>query len=258
MPNKRPSFRKPKSPPTFDSPEELFSKLPNRARTHGYLRGPQADALREYATFSDKIDIAFELPTGTGKTMVGLLVAEWRRRLTTEKVAYLALTNQLAKQVLREAAQLGIVCADLTGTKDTRDPGEVGRYQTARAIGVTTYANLFNVNPVVQASNVLVLDDAHGGEQYVAAMWTVRIDAGQHPNTYSEVLTALRPALTEAQYRAVTDESAFSAVELADVHTHPDVLINVTAVLDEASDASIHFPWSAMRNNLHACLFLNK
>lgn len=256
MKMKRPHFRKPKAVPTYATPEELFAKLPNRAKTHGYLRGPQADALRDYANIKDKSDIACELPTGTGKTTVGLLIAEWRRRQTGEKVAYLTLTNQLAKQVLREAEKLGIDCADLTGTKDTRDASEVGRYTAARAIGVTTYSNLFNVNPVVQASNILVFDDAHGGEQYVASMWTVRIDATAHSKTYREVLTALGPALSESQYRVVTDESEFAAVELADVHANPDVLINVTAVLDKVGEAKIRFSWSVIRNNLHACLFL--
>ena len=96
------------------------------------------------------------LPTGTGKATFELLIAEWRRRQTYESVAYLTLTNQLAKQVLSEANNLGIDCANLIGTKDTRDAGEVGHYTTGRAIGVTTFSNLFNVNPVIQVSNVLV------------------------------------------------------------------------------------------------------
>lgn len=177
MEKSRPQFRKPKTAQTYATPEELFAKLPNRVKSHGYLRGPQADALRDYTNLQDKSDIACELPTGTGKTIVGLLIAEWRRRQTSERVAYLALTNQLAKQVLREAENIGIDCANLIGSKETRDAGEVGRYTTGRAIGVTTFSNLFNVNPVVQGSNVLVFDDAHGGEHYVAAMWTVKIDS---------------------------------------------------------------------------------
>ncbi len=34
-------------------------------------------------------DIAIWLPTGSGKTLVGLLIAEWRRRKYGEKVVYL-------------------------------------------------------------------------------------------------------------------------------------------------------------------------
>jgi len=256
MEKKRPEFRKPKAAQSYATPEELFAKLPNRAKSHGYLRGPQTDALRDYFKLKDKTDIACELPTGTGKTTVGLLIAEWRRRQTGERVAYLTLTNQLAKQVLREANNLGIDCANLTGTKETRDAGEVGRYTTGHAIGVTTFSNLFNVNPVVQDSNVLVFDDAHGGEHYVAAMWTVRIGAEDNKGIYQDVLAALRPSLSDSQYRVVIDEAEFAAVELADVQTREDVLTNVTSALDEAEEPSIHFPWTAIRNNLNACLFL--
>ncbi|MBY0483103.1 DEAD/DEAH box helicase [Nitrosomonas sp.] len=255
MEKSRPQFRKPKAAQTYATPEELFAKLPNRAKSHGYLRGPQADALRDYTNLQDKSNIACELPTGTGKTIVGLLIAEWRRRQTSERVAYLTLTNQLAMQVLREAKNLGIDCANLIGSKETRDPGEVGRYTTGNAIGVTTFSNFFNVNPVVQASNVLVFDDAHGGEQYVAAMWTVKIDSRENKKIYDDVLTALRPSLSDSQYRIVTDGREYSSVELADVHSRADVLSSITAVLDKASEPSIHYPWTVIRNNLPACLF---
>src|SRR6266446_941136 len=242
MGTKRPSFRKPKTPSAYDSPEELFSKLPSRAKTHGYLRGPQADALREYLKRNRDSDIALELPTGTGKTSVGLLIAEWCRRRSGKKVAYLTLTNQLAGQVLDESGKLGLDCADLRGTKDTRDPGEVGRYQTAQAVGITTYSNLFNTNPVIQSSDLLIFDDAHGGEQYVSGMWTVRVGADDE-DLYSEAITILRPALTDVQYRVLTDESRSGQVELADVHRHPELVSRLTSFFDEIEQPRIRFPW---------------
>lgn len=62
---------------------------------------PQQDILREYADkHAGTSDVAFELPTGTGKTAVGLLIAEWKR-LSGNRVAYLSLTNQLAGQVVK-------------------------------------------------------------------------------------------------------------------------------------------------------------
>jgi superfamily II DNA or RNA helicase len=126
----RPTFKAVKTATGYASPEELFYKLSRREKTHGYLRGPQQDVLREYAELpADSTDIAFELPTGTGKTAVGLLISEWKR-LQSNKVAYLSLTNQLAGQVLKEAERFDISCADLRGTKDTRDRSEEGRYKT--------------------------------------------------------------------------------------------------------------------------------
>lgn len=163
----RPSFRPVRPATTYATPEELFYKS-RRVSTHGYLRGPQQDVLREYAErCASAPDVAFELPTGTGKTAVGLLIAQWKR-LPANKVAYLSLTNQLAGQVLTEAKKLSIACADLRGTKETRSASEEGRYRTGTAIAVTTYSNLFNINPVLQECDLVVFDDAHGAEQYVA------------------------------------------------------------------------------------------
>lgn len=253
MTKKRPSFRKPKRLQTYTSPEELFANLSNRASSHGYLRAPQVDALREYEKLQKESDIAFELPTGTGKTMVGLLISEWRRRRHNERVAYLTLTNQLAKQVLKEAESLGIDCADITGAKDTRDPSEVGRYKAGRAIGVTTYANLFNVKPVVQTSDVIVFDDAHGGEHFVSDMWSVRIRTDEYRELYTNILTALRPVLTDNQYRNITDASGHGIVELTSTHDNKSLLSDITDLLDSTNEAAIYFPWSLIRNKLEAC-----
>jgi superfamily II DNA or RNA helicase len=99
----RPGFKPVKPTAVHASPEELFYKLSGRTKSHGYLRGPQQDVLREYVEkHAADSDVAFELPTGTGKTAVGILIAEWRR-VAGNKVAYLSLTNQLAAQVLSEA-----------------------------------------------------------------------------------------------------------------------------------------------------------
>lgn len=63
-----------------DSPETLFGVLPRRRDGVGALWSHQGDHLRDY--FRDHLaseDVALELPTGSGKTLVGLLIAEWRR-----------------------------------------------------------------------------------------------------------------------------------------------------------------------------------
>jgi Rad3-related DNA helicase len=85
-----------------------------------------AVAWRGYALKGTKApDVAFELPTGTGKIAFGLLLAEWRRR-AGEKTAYLTLNDQLASQVLAEAAKLGIPVDDLRGNKYSRSAAEEG------------------------------------------------------------------------------------------------------------------------------------
>lgn len=252
----RPSFKSVTTSAVYASPEELFYKLSGRASSHGYLRGPQQDVLREYMDAHSSVsDAAFELPTGTGKTAVGLLVAEWKR-LPANRVAYLSLTNQLAGQVLAEAARLGIDCADLRGTKETRSSAEEGRYKTGSAIGVTTYSNLFNNNPVIKGAGFLVFDDAHGAEHYVSDMWTVSAELAKEESLYNSLLAALRPGMSQSQIRIVLDKSAMGTVELADVQGHPECISNVMAVLDAATANNARFAWRLIRPKIQSCLFL--
>jgi superfamily II DNA or RNA helicase len=61
--------------------------------------GPPGSHLERYEGHVGRTDLALELPTGTGKTLVGLLIAEWRRQTGNERVLYLCATRQLAHQV---------------------------------------------------------------------------------------------------------------------------------------------------------------
>src|SRR5580692_7811722 len=62
-------------------------------------------------------DIAIELPTGAGKTVVALLVCEEYRCRTGKPVAYLTGTKQLTQQVKSEADRLGVPAVIFQGPK---------------------------------------------------------------------------------------------------------------------------------------------
>ncbi|MEM1687387.1 MAG: hypothetical protein QXR31_04830, partial [Zestosphaera sp.] len=81
--------------------------------------------------FEPKPDVAIELPTGTGKTMVGLLLAEWRRRRYGKPVIYACPTNQLAYQVAAVAQREGIQAVTLLGSSIKWDAVQHTRYEAA-------------------------------------------------------------------------------------------------------------------------------
>jgi replicative superfamily II helicase len=91
--------------------------------------------------------VAIELPTGAGKTLVGLLIAEFRRQTFNERVAYLCPTRQLARQVHAQALKYGIRTHVFVGKQRDYPPLEFGEFQTSQAIGITTYSGIFNSNP---------------------------------------------------------------------------------------------------------------
>src|SRR5947209_5119306 len=90
-----------------DNPEALFRDLKSRSPQIQHLWSHQADILRAYHKEVGQKDVALELPTGTGKTLVGLLIAEWRRIALGERAVYLCPTRQLARQVGLRAIEYG-------------------------------------------------------------------------------------------------------------------------------------------------------
>lgn len=252
----KPSFIKVARSSAPDNPEALFTTLP-RNPSHGYLRGEQQELLRAYAERALAVpDLALELPTGTGKSLVGLLIADWARRTLRQPTAFLTVTNQLGHQVIAEAERVGIPVANLIGNKSERSPAEEGKFTSCTAIGVSHYSNLFNSNPVIANCGLLVLDDAHGGESYVADNWTVRVRKLQHRDLYDSLLSAARPMLTASQWMTISTDGGSRLVELCDLVGQPGVQKSVTALLDDVEDARIRFPWRNLRASLHACVCL--
>jgi ATP-dependent helicase YprA (DUF1998 family) len=78
----RPRFRRRIEPVAGAAdPEALFGELPRTQNGVGALWSHQADQLRTYAAdHRETPDVALELPTGSGKTLVGLLIStgSWR------------------------------------------------------------------------------------------------------------------------------------------------------------------------------------
>src|SRR6266511_974443 len=95
--------------------EALFAR--HRSAAVPSLWGWQTEVLAAYADVSG--DAAVELPTGTGKTLIGLLAGEEFRDREGAPAAYLAGNKQLAQQVERQARDLGFPIVRFQGSKDS-------------------------------------------------------------------------------------------------------------------------------------------
>jgi hypothetical protein len=168
------------------------------------------------------------------------------------------LTNQLASQVISEAARLSIPSADLRGDRYQRSAAEEGKFRDGKAVAVSTYANLFNVNPVIQDADVLVLDDAHGGEQNVTSMWTVQIDRRGNRHLYNRISDVLNEALDLDHIGTEEDAVGVDKVELIEINGDRATQEAIAEVLDEIDSdrPGIYFPWTKLRRHLDACVLL--
>lgn len=183
----------------FLSPEELYlsGTLPRTTAAVDSLWLHQGDVIRAYAEgHQDTPDLALELPTGTGKTLPGLLIAEWVRRKTAGPVIYATPTKQLARQVAATAEREGVPVSNLTGSAKHWDPADEASVEGGEAIGLTTYSAVFNSSPKLPEPRLLVFDDAHAGEQFVGNEYGISIRRYDDEDAYLEVLEALKPFLS--------------------------------------------------------------
>ncbi|MEV4804993.1 DEAD/DEAH box helicase [Nonomuraea sp. NPDC049421] len=221
------------------SPEALFSSLPADPSAPQELWVRQAMVLRDYhRDHRASKDVAIELPTGAGKTLVGGLIAEWRRRQHGERVAYLTPTKQLARQAADRAGSYGLPVCVLTGRHTDWDPAERARFQQGQAVAFAAYSSVFNSSPKLEA-HTLILDDAHAAEGAVAGNWSVSIP--RRSKAYDHVVEALEAcgALAPSVLMRLRDghHKEHRAIYLADVAKVAAAAADLEAVLEEAADA---------------------
>ena len=199
----------PKAP---DSPRELLPLLPRRKFTD--LLPHQEEILDGYASVAQAPDVAAELPTGSGKTLVGLLVGEWRRRKWGDRVVYLCPTRQLVHQTVAQASKIyGVPVVGFTGPKKERDPSAWSAFMTGDKIAVTTYSSLFNTAPAFADPDAIILDDAHAAENYVASMWSLEVPAGDTPMRplHDAIVGLLRDRVAPMSYARLRGSLSSSA-----------------------------------------------
>ncbi len=240
-------------------PESLFRDLRGRLPDVRHLWSHQADLLRAYAEkHLTSPDVALELPTGAGKTLVGLLIAEFRRRKNDERTAYLCPTRQLAHQVASHAQKYGIRAHAFVGRQADYPAGPFTEYQTGSAIAITTYSGIFNTNPRIDDAQVIVCDDAHAGESFITSMWSVELTRAGHRPAYSAVVDLVQADLVAGLAARLKDDDLYPGdrwfVELVPGH----VIRRIATPLRDALDAhlvetSAHYSWQTIREHLHAC-----
>jgi len=254
------AFKKSKaSSLSTDSPETLFRDLRSK-RVQGLL-AHQADILRDYLTSAlEAPDVALQLPTGSGKTLVGLLLAEWRRRKFGERVLYLCPTIQLVHQVAQEAiGKYGIKVTTFTGSRREYSAADKSSYHSADTVAVATYSSLFNTNPFFSDAEVIILDDAHAAENYISKAWSLRIDRFNVGATYDLFANLLRPWIGETAYSRLRtypdDPWQRTWVEKVPTPRFAEHRDEIAAFLDShATDTDeMKYAWQLLRDHLHAC-----
>jgi hypothetical protein len=246
--------------PVPNDPEALLRDL--KGRKIAGLLAHQADMVRAYlAQALNESDVALQLPTGSGKTLIGLLIGEWRRRKFGERVLYLCPTIQLVHQVVEQArTKYGMDLTEFVGQKRGFASQDVTAYVQADTLAVATYSALFNSDPFFRDPQTIILDDAHAAESYISSNWSLKIERrdAAHAALYAAIGSELSSELTLPEQRRMAGGGEGwlerTWVEKIPTPTIAKHLPALHAIIDaNVAGTKLRYPWSLLQDHLHAC-----
>jgi hypothetical protein len=188
-------------------------------------------------------------------------LAEWRRRKNRERVVYLCPTRQLVNQVVEEASsKYGLTVERFTGRIVNYAPEAKAAYQNADRVAVTTYSSLFNTNPFFTNPEVIIVDDAHASENYIASTWTLRISRFEQNDRllFKAVAGVLKGILDDTNYRRLTgDWSSVDDATWVDKVPTPQLAAIASelhaAIAENVGENEQRYSWRMIGNHLKAC-----
>jgi Rad3-related DNA helicase len=220
------------------------------------LRPAQDAALACYsAEHTTTGDLAIELPTGAGKSLIALLICEaWRREGAT--VAVLTGNKALARQMESEGQRLGVPVVRFEGEGGSIPLSARRRYRRAEAIAMMNYWVMFNQNPVVDSADLLVIDDAHLAEGALDSLYSAEIDRYDHPALFRSLVQDMALAFPDyaALQDALTDDPTRAGTELLSFLDQAAFADRLRAKIDTAdelrTDTDLRFRWGRVRERL--------
>lgn len=247
----------------FATPQEMFQD--NKLKTIKGILDYQSQVLNHYMETLNGSNIinknvAFELPTGSGKTLVGILIAEYHRRKYQRKSLFLCPTNQLVSQVCSQCReQYGIEAIPFIGKQSEYKTNSKSKYMLAQAIGVTTYSSFFAINSFFDDPDILIFDDVHSSENYIIDNWSLSITREDYPTLFLQVATFLKDVIGESGFNRIQADNSFSRDILNWNDLLPRTKVTLKArELEEVLCAgtqgtNLRFAWSRIADNLSDC-----
>lgn len=247
-----------KKPQRPIDPLDIWNVL-DRAVGKEYLRPIQEQVLKQWFERRKQSDTIIKMNTGTGKTLVGLMMLQSCLHEGVGPCLYLCPDNYLASQVLDQAKQFGVNC--VTFSEGVREiPAE---FSNGEAILVTNVKKFFNgrsvfgfpggPRPVAQVGTIL-FDDAHACVEQIRSQFTI-ILGNEHP-AYSKILALFGESLK--QQRAGTyaeicagDYSKFLLVPYWSWLESHDALLAI--LTEHRDDDELRFTWPLLKDILAIC-----
>ncbi|WP_024614675.1 DEAD/DEAH box helicase family protein [Clostridium sp. Ade.TY] len=246
-----------KNKSNIKSPQELFGDLRNR-KVAGLL-DHQSNMIDAYINnHIDTKDIALELPTGSGKTLIGLLIAEFRRLKFGEKIVYLCPTNQLVNQVVEQSKdKYGIKTIAFTGKFKDYTQINKSLYNSCKSIAVTTYSSFFNNSTFFNDPDVIIFDDAHSAENYISSFWSVNINSDNNNVLFRKIVELFKESIGELSYNKMINSTSNNAdlgwSDKISIKDMIEKMNDLVEIINSGLDDDSLYSWVNIKDYIHAC-----
>lgn len=242
----------------LSTPQTLFRDMKNK-KIPGLLEH-QSTIIDNYMdNYYNSKNVALELPTGSGKTLVGLLLGEFKRLKDKKRVVYVCPTVQLVNQVVEQSKKkYGIKTIAFTGKIKEYNAENKSAFIAGDSIAVTTYSAIFNSNTFFDNVDVFIFDDAHSSDSYISKFWTIDISRETNYDVYVNFTNALKSYIEKDSYHRMLskscDEIDINWVDVISVFDLDGIIENITSIIDEwEKDFKNREAWKNIKGYLEAC-----
>ncbi|MCC7404113.1 MAG: DEAD/DEAH box helicase family protein [Bdellovibrionales bacterium] len=237
----------------------IYEKL-DRHASKGPLRKPVQEAVLTdwFNNYRQKRDVILKLPTGEGKTIVGLLLLQSKLNEGKSPCLYICPNNYLVDQVKSQATEFGVPFCEI---KNDELPDE---FVSGEKILITNAQMLFNGRSTKfgigsKSINVatILLDDAHSCIETIksACRFTIKKNSG----CYAELLALFSESLkTQGSGTFADIENGETGAQITvpywDWQNKHDDVVKVLSKFNQAKDQCIWFSWELLKDGLSNCI----
>ena len=128
-------------------------------------------------------DVVLEVPVGTDRTLVALLIAE-RTLKSGRTVLYLTDETDLALAHAKALPGLSALKYHSGGQNSLSD---LVAYHNAQTLGIADFPTYFNTSPKVEPAEVVVFQSRETASEFIGSLFTLRVDRRLQRRAYDRI-----------------------------------------------------------------------
>lgn len=190
-------------------PRQLFMSLPKKHNKYEYPRDVQSEVWEKWHTSRNKKDNIIKMNTGSGKTVVGLVVLQSCLNEDIGTAVYVVPNDYLINQTCEEAKKLGIKV-----TTDIADISFISR-KSILVINIHKLVNGLSSFGLKPNNNIdigsIIIDDVHACIETIKNQFTLRVE--KKSDEYNEIIDLFKHSLKEQSEKKMINIISGSSYE---------------------------------------------